>query len=104
MIEKKSNLLRVPFESVANKANDHKLEMTFLSVDTKELSDLSWSFEGDTAIFKVGEGESCHYQIPNDKKLWESQFMIVSKNGRYYIRDMGVVHTSRVKVDLNTDI
>jgi hypothetical protein len=30
--------------------------------------------------------------------------MIVCKDGRYFIRDMGVVHTSRVKVDKNTEI
>jgi len=78
--------------------------MTFESVDTEELKNLQFSFEGDQGIFKVGEGESNHYQIPNDKKLWESQFMIVCKDGRYFIRDMGVVHTSRVKVDKNTEI
>jgi hypothetical protein len=30
--------------------------------------------------------------------------MIVCKDGRYFIRDMGVVHTSRVKVDKTTEI
>lgn len=30
--------------------------------------------------------------------------MIVCKDGRYYIRDLGVVHTSRIKVDMNTQI
>lgn len=30
--------------------------------------------------------------------------MIVCKDGKYYIRDMGVVHTSRVKVDKSTEI
>jgi len=30
--------------------------------------------------------------------------MIIQKDGRYFIRDMGVVHTSRVKVDKSTEI
>ena len=30
--------------------------------------------------------------------------MIVCKNGRYYIRDLGIVHTSRIKIDKNTEI
>ena len=30
--------------------------------------------------------------------------MIVCKGGKYYIRDLGIVHTSRVKVDINASI
>jgi predicted component of type VI protein secretion system len=30
--------------------------------------------------------------------------MIVCKDGRYYIRDLGIVHTSRIKVDKQTEI
>jgi predicted component of type VI protein secretion system len=60
-------------------------------------------FKGDRAIFKVGESESNHYQIPNDKKLMDSQFIIVVLNGKYYIRDLGYVHTSRVKLDLSAE-
>lgn len=30
--------------------------------------------------------------------------MIVCKEGKYFIRDLGVVHTSRVKVDMSTSI
>lgn len=55
-------------------------------------------------MFKIGEGDSNHYQIPNDKKLWESQLMIVCKNGKYFIRDLGIVHTSRIKIDKNSEI
>lgn len=78
--------------------------MKFESVDTEELKDLEISFDGNYGIFKVGEGEANHYQIPNDKKLWESQFMIVCKDGKYFIRDLGVVHTSRIKVDKTTEV
>ena len=55
-------------------------------------------FDGNLAQFKVGEGDANHYAISNDKKLWESQFMIIQKDGRYFIRDLGVVHISRIKV------
>lgn len=62
------------------------------------------NFDGNNAIFKVGEGENNHYQIVNDKKLWENQFMIVNKGNQFYIRDLGVVHTSRIKVDAQFEI
>lgn len=78
--------------------------MKFEAVDTEELKNLEISVDGTQGIFKIGEGEANHYQIPNDKKLWESQLMIVCKDGKYFIRDLGVVHTSRIKVDMNTQI
>lgn len=46
--------------------------LKFESVDTEELKNVEIVFEGDRAIFKIGEGEANHYQIPNDKKLWET--------------------------------
>jgi hypothetical protein len=51
---------------------DKKLMLKFESVDTEELKNVEIVFEGDRAIFKIGEGEANHYQIPNDKKLWET--------------------------------
>ena len=57
--------------------------------------------DGTQGIFKVGEGEVNHYIIPNDKKLCESQFDIICKGGKYFVRDLGIVHTSRVKVSAN---
>lgn len=83
---------------------DKRLKLKFESVDTAELQNVEITFEGDRAIFKVGEGESNHYQIPNDKKLWETQFMIINQGGQYYIRDLGFVHTSRVKLDKRAEI
>ena len=103
-MEKDCDLRRKTFESVPNKAASHKLHMKFEAVDTDELKNLEISVDGTKGIFKVGEGEANHYQIPNDKKLWESQLMIVCKDGKYYMRDLGVVHTSRIKVDMNTQI
>ena len=67
-------------------------------MDTDELKDLEIKFDGNVAQFKVGEGDINHYVITNDKKLWESQFMILNQNGKYYIKDLGIVHTSRIKV------
>ena len=37
------------------------LKLKFESVDTAELQNVEITFEGDRAIFKVGEGESNHY-------------------------------------------
>lgn len=83
---------------------DKKVTMKFESVDTEELKNVEIVVNGDRAIYKVGEGEANHYQIPNDKKLWESQFMIVNHNGQYYIRDLGFVHTSRIKLDKRAEV
>lgn len=83
---------------------EKRLKLKFESVDTEELKNVEINFEGDRAIFKIGEGEANHYQIPNDKKLWETQFMIINVGGQYYIRDLGFVHTSRVKLDKRSEI
>lgn len=98
------DLQRRTFDALPDRAASHKLHMKFEAVDTEELKNLEISVDGTQGIFKIGEGEANHYQIPNDKKLWESQLMIVCKDGKYYIRDLGVVHTSRIKVDMNTNI
>jgi hypothetical protein len=52
------------------------LVLKFEQVDTEELRHIEIAVEGDRAIYKIGEGETAHYHIPNDKKLWETQFMI----------------------------
>lgn len=49
-----------------------RLKLKFESVDTEELKDVEIVVEGDRAIYKIGEGETSHYHIPNDKKLWET--------------------------------
>lgn len=98
MLQKREMILKP--ESIPEK----KLLLKFESVDTEELKNVEITFEGDRAIYKVGEGEANHYQIPNDKKLWETQFMIISLNGQYYIRDLGFVHTSRIKLDKRSEI
>jgi hypothetical protein len=36
------------------------------------LKDVEVRFDGDRGFFKVGEGETAHYHVPNDKKLWET--------------------------------
>ena len=92
------DMSRGTFTLAPNHKQEEKLVLRFASVDTDELRDLEVKFTGDQAQFKVGEGDCNHYVIANDKKLWESQFMIISKDGRYFIRDLGVVHTSRLKV------
>jgi hypothetical protein len=59
---------------------------------------------GGLSFFKLGDGEKSHYHIPNDKKLWETQFMVCSIGGRFYIRDMGFVHTTRMKLDTHCKV
>ncbi len=100
----KSTMQRRPFECLPNTAATHKLNLQFEAVDTEEIKGLGITFEGGQGIFKIGEGDANHYQIPNDKKLWESQLMIVCKDGKYYVRDLGIVHTSRIKIDKNTEV
>ncbi len=63
---------RVTFNMLPNARQASKLYLKFTSVDTDELRDLEIRFDGNLAQFKVGEGESNHYVIANDKKLWES--------------------------------
>jgi predicted component of type VI protein secretion system len=83
---------------------DKKVILKFESVDTDELKDLEIHVEGDKAIYKIGEGETSHFHIPNDKKLWETQFMICSIDGKFYIRDFGFVHTTRLKLDTRVEV
>jgi hypothetical protein len=81
-----------------------RLVLKFEQVDTEELKDVEIAVEGDRAIYKVGEGETSHYHVPNDKKLWETQFMICSIGGQYFIRDLGFVHASRLKLDTKCEV
>lgn len=98
LLQKKETILR------PDVIPEKRLKLKFESVDTEELKNVEINFEGDRGIFKIGEGEANHYQIPNDKKLWETQFMIINVGGQYYIRDLGFVHTSRVKLDKRSEI
>ena len=81
-----------------------KLVLRFEAVDTEELRDIEIKFDGDKAFYKVGEGETCHFHVPNDKKLWETQFLICQIGGQYYIRDVGFVHCSRIKLDTRVEV
>lgn len=98
------DLQRKPFESIPNAPASHKLHLQFEAVDTEEIKNLCVTFDGNNGLYKIGEGEANQYQIPNDKKLWESQLMIVCKDGKYFVRDLGVVHTSRIKIDKITEV
>lgn len=68
------------------------------------MKDIEIKVEGDRAIYKIGEGETSHFHIPNDKKLWETQFMVCSIKGQFFLRDMGFVHNSRVKLDTKCEV
>ena len=95
---------RKPFEIAVTQRPNHNLKLSFEAVDEEEIKGTEISFDGSLALFKIGEGDSNHYQIPNDKKLWESQLMVVCKEGQYFVRDLGIVHTSRVKIDSITEV
>ena len=75
------DLQRRPAELEAQKIPAKRLVLRFEQVDSQELKGAEVIFEGDRAICKVGDGEASHYQIPNDKKLWETQFVVCSING-----------------------
>lgn len=66
------DLQRKPFDSIPNSPATHKLHLQFEAVDTEEIKNLCVSFDGNNGLYKIGEGEANQYQIPNDKKLWES--------------------------------
>ena len=65
-------LNRKPMILQSDSIPDKTLNLKFISADTEELKNVEFSFMGDRAVFKVGEGEQNHYQIPNDKKLMDS--------------------------------
>ena len=55
MMQRKEMLL--PPEVIPEK----RLKLKFESVDTEELKNVEITFEGDKALFKIGEGEANHY-------------------------------------------
>lgn len=93
------NLQRHLMVLPATEVPQQKLTLKFEQVDTEELRNVEVTVNGGLSFFKLGDGEKSHYHIPNDKKLWETQFMVCSVGGRFYIRDMGFVHTTRMKLD-----
>ena len=83
---------------------EKRLVLRFEQVDSQELKGAAVVFEGDRAICKVGDGEASHYHIPNDKKLWETQFMVCSIGGEYFLRDLGFFHATRMKLDNRSEV
>ena len=41
-----------------------KLTLKIEKADTEELKDIEIQVESDTAFYKVGDGETCHFHIP----------------------------------------
>lgn len=72
ILSNQCNLTRKVVPAKTLNIPDKKVVLKFESVDTDELKDLEIHVEGDKAIYKVGEGETSHFHIPNDKKLWET--------------------------------
>lgn len=66
-----------------------RLCLKFEKVDHEELKDVEIICEGDQSFWKVGNGQINHWRVPCDRQLLETQFMIVNKDGKYYISDLG---------------
>lgn len=73
--------------------------MEITKADCPELIGMKMEMEGDRAVYKFGDGDLCHFHVPSDKKLWDAQFMVVCAGGRYFLRDVGVFHPTRIKLD-----
>lgn len=69
--------------------------------DTKDLIGQRIEIDGDEMLVKVGENDNNHFRVPNEKKMYNSQFSIIRKDGRFYIRDLGELHNCRLKVQKN---
>ena len=67
------NLSRKVIHTTTLNIPQDRVVLKFESVDTEKLKDLEIPVEGDRAVYKIGEGETSHFHIPNDKKLWETQ-------------------------------
>ena len=50
-------LNRKPMILKSDTIPDKQLNLKFISADTEELKNVEFSFQGDRAVFKVGEGE-----------------------------------------------
>ena len=98
------DLQRTKFKVLPICAAPQQLNLKFEAIHKEDCRNSEISIDGSQGIYKIGDGEANHYQVPNDKKLSESQLMIVIKDGKYYIRDLGIVHNSRIKVDVNNSI
>lgn len=101
-IESKPPLAPEPFR-VTSKRTEHEkcLKMTITHADTPCNKGVQFFFNGnEQSIFKFGEGDTADYQLPNDKKLWESQLQFVcDKDGNYFVRDCGRLHPSKLRLD-----
>lgn len=54
-------LNRKPMILQSHTIPDQTLNLKFINADTEELKNVEFSFMGDRAVFKVGEGEQNHY-------------------------------------------
>jgi hypothetical protein len=60
-LETASNMQKVAVDITPKQVSQQSLDLTFVNVDTEELRDVNINFKGDKSIFKVGEGEGCHF-------------------------------------------
>jgi hypothetical protein len=52
--------------------DDYFLELTLIHADTACNRGIKASYTGESSTFIFGEGDTSHFQLPNDKKIWEN--------------------------------
>jgi hypothetical protein len=55
-------------------------------------------------IVRVGEDVINHIPIFAEKRFWCTQFVIIVKNDKYYLLDLGNMFPTRIKLDYQTEI
>jgi hypothetical protein len=55
------DLQRKPFDTIPNAPATHKLHLQFEAVDTEEIKNLCITFDGNSGLYKIGEGEANQY-------------------------------------------
>ncbi len=90
--------LGIQAECLAEGEGERVLTLRIITADTEELKTQEIKIHSTTNLFKIGEGDFNHFRVANEKKMLDSQFAVITKNGSFYIRDLGFLHLTRFKV------
>ena len=96
--DKSSCDLGVQAESLAEGQGERILTLRINTADTEELKTQEIKIHSSTNLYKIGEGDFNHFRVANEKKMLDSQFAVITKDGSFYIRDLGFLHLTRFKV------
>jgi len=86
------------FLEIKDQHRGSRLVLVIKAGDTKDLIGQRIEVSGDQMFVKVGENDSNHFRVPNEKKMYNSQFSIIRKDGMFFIRDLGELHNCRLKI------